>query len=319
MLATRHIPLVLAGKGSGHVWEQLSLPRVTTGKIISLCNTGPLSVRDQVVCIHDVNTRIVPESYSLAFRGLYRALLPALGRTAKRIATVSHYSAREIARFGVSPADKITVIPDGHEHALRWQPQHSVATAAAAGPDSIVVLGSLAPHKNLPMLLGLAPELERAGLKLAIAGGANSSVFAAAGHAVPQSPSLVWLGKVSDGELAALLADCLCLALPSKTEGFGLPPVEAMARGCPVIVSDSGSLPEICGDAALYAPYDKPEAWLAQFKRLQADANLRADLAARGPAAAARYSWRRSAEQYLELMAEMDGVGLGAAASLARV
>lgn len=309
-LEWRHVTVRVAGSESGHMWEQLSLPRHAGGGIVSLCNTGPVSVRRQIVCIHDVNTRLVPESYSLPFRALYRVLHPALGRIVEQVTTVSEYSAAELERFNVVPGRKITVISDGHEHALRWQPRHSPATAAAAGPNTIVVIGSLAPHKNLPLLLGLAPRLEAAGLRLAIAGSANSSVFAAAGHAVPRSPSLIWLGKVTDDELAALLSDCLCLALPSKTEGFGLPPVEAMARGCPVVVAPSGSLPEICGDAALYAAHDDADAWLAQFVRLHSDAGLRASLAARAPANAARYSWRRSAEQYLELMARMDGVAL---------
>ncbi|TJW23124.1 MAG: glycosyltransferase family 4 protein, partial [Mesorhizobium sp.] len=80
--------------------EQAVLPAYLRGGLLSLCNTGPLTVRRQVLCIHDVNTRACPQSYSLPFRLLYRTLVPALGRTALKIATVSQYSAGELTRYG---------------------------------------------------------------------------------------------------------------------------------------------------------------------------------------------------------------------------
>ncbi len=90
------------------------------GGLVSLCNTGPLGVRKQIVCIHDANTRNYPESYSRAFRSLYRMLMPAIGSAARQVATVSHFSAGELARFGIAKPRKIFVAPNGHEHAARW-------------------------------------------------------------------------------------------------------------------------------------------------------------------------------------------------------
>jgi glycosyltransferase involved in cell wall biosynthesis len=109
-----------------------------------------------------------------------------------------------------------------------------------------------------------------------------------------------------DEELAALLRDSLCLAFPSLAEGFGIPPLEAMALGCPVVASDRASLPEVCGDAALYASATDPEAWHSSFIRLHCDAKLRADLISRGEARARRFSWRASAELYLQTMMQLD-------------
>ena len=120
--------------------------------------------------------------------------------------------------------------------------------------------------------------------------------------------NLIWLGAISDGELAALLADCLCLAFPSLAEGFGLPPLEAMALGCPVVVSDQASLPEICGDAALYASPTRPDQWLARFKALAGDPGLQQALVARGQARAQVFSWRAAALHYLTAMARVDGL-----------
>jgi glycosyltransferase involved in cell wall biosynthesis len=168
------------------------------------------------------------------------------------------------------------------------------------------VLGSLAPHKNIGMLLALTPQLQAHGFRLAIAGLTDGAVFAGAGGDGPtQHGTVHWLGRIDDGALAALLADSLCLAFPSLTEGFGLPPLEAMARGCPVVVTNRASLPEICGRGALCAPPDAPDAWLGHFLRLRDDTALRTAQISRGLAQAKTFSWDASAATYLAAMQAM--------------
>ncbi len=301
--ALKAIPVRRAGSGSGQRWEQTALPRAATGGVLSLCNTGPLAMSRQIVCIHDVNTRVFPQSYAPAFRTLYRVLTPALGRIARRITTVSRYSAAQIAAYRVAPEHKIGVAPNGYEHALRWWPDFSRRVRAAAGPDTVFLLGGAAPHKNAGLLLGLAGELGRAGLRLALAGPEDARVFRAAAQDV-EAKNVIWLGRLSDEEIAAMLSDCLCLAFPSYAEGFGLPVVEAMAWSCPVIASDRTSLPEIGGDAALYACPDDPGAWLRQILRLRGDLGLRERMIQKGHAQVRKFSWRASAEFYLQAMAE---------------
>jgi glycosyltransferase involved in cell wall biosynthesis len=304
--ALRAIRTLNAGRAGGHAWEQTALAaQARGGGLLSLCNTGPLTHRKHIVCVHDTNTRDCPESYSLAFRTLYRLLLPALGRTAARIATVSRYSAGRLAHYGIGRQDKILVAPDGHEHALRWAPTHSPATEAVAGRSTIVVLGTPAPHKNVGLILGMAPKLAAAGLHLAVAGNRDARVFQA-GRSVSEAENVHWLGRLSDNELAALLWDSLCLAFPSLAEGFGLPALEAMALQCPVVASDRASLPEICADAALYASPVDADAWLACFLRLRDDASLRDSLVKRGRMRLAAYRWADTARLYLEAMAELD-------------
>ena len=306
-LVLERIGFRVAGRGRGHLWEQIELPRVADGGIVSLCNVGPLASRHQILCIHDVNPRLAPQSYSRAFRTLYRMLLPALGARAARVATVSQFSAEQIVHFGIAPKRKVTVIANGREHALRWVAQHSEATQAVAGKKTIVVVGSPAPHKNVAMMLELAEDLAAAGLQLAVIGSLDARVFSSRRMAAASS-NVKQLGRLADGEIAALLKGCLCLAFPSFVEGFGLPPLEAMTLGCPVVVSDRASLPEICVDAALYAPPDQPKRWLAHFIELERNAALREELRRRGRAAAERFSWLRSAELYLRVMAEIDGL-----------
>ena len=298
-------PRLLPGR-PGHWWEQFTLPGAVMGGLISLGNTGPLSVRKQIVCMHDVNARLFPASYSLPFRALYRVLQPALGRRVARVATVSHFSASQLEAFGIAPRSKIFVAPNGHEHALRWSSRFAPAMLARGGPDTVLMIGSPAPHKNMELMLEVARRLEPDGVRLAIAGSLDQRVHQ--GGAATFGGNVSKLGRVDDGALAALMAESLCLAFPSFTEGFGLPVLEAMARGCPVVSSDRASMPEIGGDAILYASPEDPEAWRQAILRLRADASLRNAKIAQGRARAALFSWRESAEIYLREMAALDRI-----------
>jgi glycosyltransferase involved in cell wall biosynthesis len=295
------------GRVNGHVWEQSVLPRHAPGGLISLCNTGPLCHHKHIVCMHDVNTRSCPGSYSPQFRALYRVLVPLLGRSAATVATVSRYSAEELVRYGICSREKIALAPDGHEHALQWVPQHSHRTRSVASRNTVVMVGSPAPHKNVALICRLAGRLKAAGLRIAVVGLSDPRVFSA-GAFEPDADNITWTGRLSDDELAALLADSLCLAFPSFVEGFGLPPLEAMALGCPVIASDRASLPEICGNAALYASPTDPDAWFCQFVRLHNDQQLRAALIGAGRVRAQLFTWSRSAETYLSAMARADSI-----------
>ncbi|MEY9324876.1 glycosyltransferase family 4 protein [Sinorhizobium fredii] len=293
----------------GQLWEQTALATHVRGGLLSLCNTGPLSVRKQILCIHDLNTRIYPQSYSLPFRLLYRSLIPILGRRVATVATVSDYSAGELVRHRICRPAKITVIPNGHEHAARWRPRHSQTTRSVSGRNTIVVIGSAIPHKNTGLIIGMAERLASVGLRIAVVGMSDDRVFKAEGRQVSIS-NVTWLGRLSDEELAALLQDCLCLAFPSFVEGFGLPPLEAMAIGCPVVASNRASLPEICARAALYASPEDPEAWFDRFMQVRNMPDVRETMIGLGRARASNFQWKTSAARYLEAMARLDGLPL---------
>jgi glycosyltransferase involved in cell wall biosynthesis len=295
------------GRAGGHVWEQAELPSALDGSgLLSFCNTGPLLVRKQIACIHDANVWNAPQSYSPAFRTLYRMLLPCLGNRTWAISTVSEYSLRQLIDRGIVQASRAFVAPNGHEHALRWKPQHSEVTGLAASRDTIVMIGSSAPHKNVSLILDMARRLADVGLRIAVVGAADPRVFRGQLHA--EATNVHWLGRVSDGELAALLGDSLCLAFPSLTEGFGLPALEAMVIGCPVVVSGCASLPEVCGSAALFAPPYDPDAWFDRFVQLRESQTLRLHMIGKGRTRASEFSWRATAMRYLEAMAAADGI-----------
>ncbi len=300
------IAVVTRGRLQGHAWEQLSLPTAFSGRLLNLCNTAPALKRDQIICIHDANIFAAPESYSPRFRMLYRSLQPHLVRRAARIATVSHAAARQIERYLPVRAEDIAVLPNGHEHALVWDPSRAqIAPSFLHGygnPNErpfVLALGSRARHKNLALLVTAADALAEIGVDLVVAGDAGT-VFAAENLGAKANVHL--LGRVTDDDLAYLLERALCLAFPSFAEGFGLPIVEAMARGCPVVASNCASMPEVCGPAALLAsPFD-PAEWIGHISALKKSPQLASDLVGRGLERVKLFSWQNTAEGYLSLL-----------------
>jgi glycosyltransferase involved in cell wall biosynthesis/GT2 family glycosyltransferase len=298
------MPLISAGPLSGHAWEQTILPAQWRGRLLNLCNTAPAVKADQVVCIHDANVFVAPESYGRAFRAVYPPLQRLLARRAARISTVSAYSAQQLAQYLPVHAADIVVLPNGHEHALAWDPALArIGPSVIAGERSergfVLALGSRARHKNLRLLFDIAPELAVMGLDVVVAGG-GADIFAS--ETLPSVPNMKVVGYVADHDLAYLMERAVCLAFPS--EGFGLPIVEAMARGCPVVSSDRTSMPEVCGDAALMAPPDDPAAWVHHVRALATSPDLRQDLVGRGRKRVRLFSWADTAAGYVELMRE---------------
>jgi glycosyltransferase involved in cell wall biosynthesis len=292
--------------GSGHAWDQLVLPAYAGSSVLSLGNFGPVLARDQIVCIHDANVFIVPESYSRGFRLAYCNLLPLVGKRARRIATVSQFSADMLVKFGVSTPDKIFIAPNGHEHALRWDATRSRnPILASMKRPFVLLLGSRARHKNIEIVLDQAEALEAAGIDIIVVGG-GSDIFAAGGPASHRA-NVHDAGYVSDDDLAALYERALCLVFPSKTEGFGIPPLEAMARGCPVISSKAPSLVEVGGDAVAYVDADRSDDWRDAIIALAGNGARRATMAAAGRTRAGLFSWKRSAQKYLDEMLRLQG------------
>jgi glycosyltransferase involved in cell wall biosynthesis len=293
------------GKLGGQAWEQCTLPLFWPDQLVNLCNTAPAFKSNQIVCIHDANVFIVPESYSVAFRSYYKSIFPLLARNSTKITTVSAYSADQLAQNLSLSSSEIVVLPNGYEHVLEWKSELAKQAPATLRryPDGqerpfVLAIGSRARHKNLAMLLGVADRLASLGVDLVIAGG-QANIFAS--EELQRSQNIRYTGFVTDHDLAYLLERALCLAFPSFTEGFGLPALEAMALGCPVISTDRASLPEICGRAALFAPPDEPLRWIDHIQALLENASLGQDLAGKGYSQAKKFSWADTAQGYLSL------------------
>lgn len=296
-LPLRHINFRREGNSSGLLWEQFELPWLARDALlINLCNAAPLVASRQLVTLHDAAVHAVPEAYSRAFRAWYRLLLPSVGRIARRVITVSQFSRSEITRrFGVAES-KCVVISEGKEHMQTVAADKSVLERHGIGRRPYVLaVSSASPNKNFRAIVEAIRWLGVAPFDLVIAGGTNPRIFSDAGANLPDF--VRHLGYVSDGELKALYEAASCFVYPSFYEGFGLPPLEAMACGCPVIVSRAASLPEVCGDAALYCDPADPRDIAKQMSDLVFDDSLRARLRERGLQRAQRFSWERCARE----------------------
>lgn len=296
------------GRLRGVAWEQVELPRHARGaRLVNLCNVAPLSRRGDIVFIHDAQAFITPKSYTRAFRTWYRTALPIISRRAAKVVTVSHYAATELSNRGVVPPAKLTVIPNGVDHIMKVAPRPAaVEELGLAKRPYVVAPANLQSHKNISVLLEAFHSPRLRGVLLCLVGGATAENFVRAGHRLP--PSAVFAGRAPDSDMRALIEGAAAFAFPSITEGFGLPPLEAMLLGTPAIVAPCGALPEVCGEAVLYAPPDDAETWADSIARVVEDLTLQDSLRDAGLARAQSYRWETSANLLAKLLADAPPV-----------
>lgn len=245
--------------------------------MMNLCNTAPLLKRNQLVVRHDAAVFAVPEAYTPAFRWWYRLVFRVVSRVCRRMLTVSEFSRGELARYLRCLEASIGVVPEGGEHILRFPADHSVFERYGLGARPYVLaVSSLNPHKNFRAVARAIELLGDLDCEFVVAGGTNPRIFA--GDDGYLSGRIKHIGYVRDEELRALYHRALCLVYPSLYEGLGLPPLEAMICGCPVVASTAASVPEVCGDAALYCDPHDPSKIAAQVRWIVSDTGLRRDL-----------------------------------------
>ncbi len=266
----------------------------------------PLRDVPTVLTVHDLIFRRYPAHHKRLNRWYLNATMPLFCRRAGHIIAVSEQTKRDVvAAYGI-PAGKVNVIYEAADP--RFQPQSAAAITAARSrfglPDRYVLfVGTIEPRKNLGRVLAAFEQLhaERLTDALVIVGkrGWLYDDFFARLEASPAKQAVIFPGFVPDANLPAVYAGAQALAFPSEFEGFGLPVLEAMACGAPVVCSSTSSLPEVAGEAAvLVDPLDQ-EALTDGLRRILANPALADDLRARGLAQAAHFSWERAAEETL--------------------
>ena len=283
------------GNRTGHAWEQLELPRIARGAtLVSLCNSGPVFMRNQLVTIHDAAPVDVPESYSFAFRTWFDLRTRLLAKRARTIVTDSRFSAERLAAFSGRPVESFDVVPLGHEHVFDIRPDASVIERHRLGHRPFVLtVGSRAPHKNFAALAAAIARLDLDEFDVVVAGGVSAAVHQH-GNAGPQQ-GLKYIGYVSDAELRALYESAAAYVQPSYYEGFGLPPLEAMALGCPVISANAASLPEVGGNAVQYFDPRDPDDMASTIMRVMGDSELRDAMRDEGLEQARKFTWTQCA------------------------
>lgn len=286
------------GRRGGVLWDQGALPRLRgAGMIAGFFNTVPLWGRGYVTLLHDAHVFTTPGSYPPATRVWRQVLARRAGTEGNYLLTVSEHSRQELLRLGIGSPDRIGVVPNGPGPAAMARPDPAVfgRLGLRAGQPYVLALASLAPHKNIPLLLRALADPALADVALVLFGGAGAGEFHRAGHDIP--PNLCCAGRVTDGELAALYSRALAVCLPSTQEGFGLPVLEGMYHGTPPIIAPRGALPEVAGGAGLIASDSDPAEWVRSIRRLLDEPTLRACLSVKGQARAAEFTWNRAAFQ----------------------
>lgn len=296
----------------GHAWEQFILPsKLHQSLLWSPSNTGPLSVERQVVSIMDMSPLDHPEWSSRKFSSWYHFLIPRLVKRVRRVLTISEFSRERILSHCPEAASKIHVTPLAANQ--RFQPVDEGAVATAIRqlvlPSShyIVALGSLEPRKNLKTLLKVWAQIQSKlpeEVWLVLAGAKGKSLVFGNQSYENLPPRIHLTGHVPDDVLPALYSGALATVYLSYYEGFGLPPLEAMSCGTPVLVSNTTSLPEVVGDAGLMVdPFDT-EAIGDGLIRLVEDSALRQKLRSLGLARSKQFSWDKTAQQTWQVLKE---------------
>jgi len=274
-----------------------------------------------VVTIHDMGYMRFPESHTQSQRRYLRLSTNWSARCAGRLIAISNITRDDLVRYAGASPDTISVVY--HGVSPRFQPIEDqnliAATQAKYGitPPYFLYVGTIQPRKNLARLLeafasagsggwGIGVGMQPSNPQLVIAGKHGWLTNEIERQSIqlfgPDSPAVRFTGYVADADLPALLSGALAFVFPSLYEGFGMPLLEAMACGTPVLASSTSALPEIAGDAALLIDPEDTAAIAAGMERLASDAGLRADLRVRGLARAAQFTWERCAQETLAVL-----------------
>ncbi|MFJ4145501.1 glycosyltransferase family 4 protein [Pseudomonas sp. NPDC089734] len=296
------------GRNTGHLWEQIDLPlylrRQGSPLLMSTCNTGPMLYSNQIATHHDITYARFPQSYTWLFRTVYRIITPIMLSRIKTLVTSSRFSRGEIARFYGFPEKKILILPAAVSESFTPDPP-------AEDPGKyLLAVSSPSAHKNFNRMIQAFMSLRgHEDVQLHIVGGAHS-IFSDPDlqRLACRDPRIRFLGRLSDAELIRQYQGATAFVFPSMYEGFGIPPLEAQACGCPVLAANAASIPEVLQASALYFDPQDTSHIAAAMHRMLIDAPLRQTLRQQGLANVARFSWDSSAQRLSQRLDALLGM-----------
>jgi len=291
------------------LWEQLALPwllaRGGWDLFHAMAFVAPLALRlPVVVTVYDLSFVRYPEAFHAWNRSYLRLFTRLTCRRAAGILTISRAAREDLIRLWRLPPERIGVAYPGVDPRFRPLPEEEVAAFRARRglPDSFVLyVGTLEPRKNLGILLDAIGRLSPPIPLILVGGRGWKPAFLSRLRALEQEGRARWVGFVPDAELPLWYNAATLFAYPSRYEGFGMPLLEAMACGTPVIAARASSLPEVVGEAGLLADPEEVEDWVEGIRALGRDAVLREALRARGLARARQFTWEATAAATVEL------------------
>lgn len=292
-----NLPVRTVGVLSGTEWEQIELPRYCRGQVLlTLSGGAPVLHSRNVITIHDAAVFAASGGYSMTYRLWYQQLYRRMARKAEHIFTVSDFSKAEIVKWCGAAREKISVTYLGSEHFINLEADSSALQRFGISGTYVLAVGSSNPNKNFQRTAQAISRLSKKGIGVVIAGGSDDRIFR---RSLGLPDGVRVLGYVSDAELKALYQNAACFVFASLYEGFGLPPLEAISSGCPVVVSRAASLPEIFDGAAVFCNPYRPDDIAAAVEQVLQFPPATAD----GLKAFARkYSWEKCARQTLEAL-----------------
>jgi glycosyltransferase involved in cell wall biosynthesis len=303
------------------IWMQCLLPGLIQRSRPQLCHfpnaMAPLwQPQPFVLTIHDASLFLFSDYHPRARLLSLRLALPLVARRAAAVITVSHHARQELISILNLDSEKVHVVHEAAPAAFErvTDGDHLAALRRKYRlPDRFLLhVGTLEPRKNLRRLVRALSQVRRRGhdvsLVLVGARGWHMNGFQAEIESLSMSDAVLFTGYVPDEDLPGLFSLATLFVYPSLYEGFGLPPIEAMACGTPVLASNRGSLPEVCGEAAHLVDPEDEQALVEALVALLGDAGWREELGRRGPARAWTFSWERAAREttaiYRRVMAE---------------
>lgn len=288
----------------GILWEQLELPLLLRQRgnplLVNLCNLAPLAYGNNLVSVLDLSFHLHPEWFSPTFSRLYNFVIPRVARRARHVVTISENSRQDIVRhFGV-PAARVDIVYPSVSGIFLNPPTHLPPNRYGR---YVLAVSSIDPRKNFRGLIEAFKSGDFADTKLVIVG-SEHKVFAdtTLKELVANDPRIVFTGYLSDEELVGLYRQARGFAYPSFFEGFGIPPLEAMACGCPTLVANTTSLPEVCGDASVYVDPHDQDSIRRGLAILLLDEPRRAELVRKGYERLVRFNWQDSARKLADLL-----------------
>lgn len=288
------------GRFSGHLWEQYELPQYLkhcdAALLINFGSTAPLFYSNKISTIHDVAFERYPKSFSWQFRSFYKFLIPRVARSSRIIITVSQFSKAELCGLYSLDSSKVEVIYNATSSFFRRVHKKS-------DEPYILAVSSLSYQKNFHRLIDAFIALKDQVHKLYLVGGVNRN-FADTEliRKIDSNPRIKLLGRVSDDQLVDLYSNAAIFVYPSLYEGFGIPPLEAQACGCPVIVSRAASLTEVCQNSVLYCSAHDVSDIANKIDTLLGRPDIREKLIEDGYKNINRFSWKNSASKLFEII-----------------